>query len=110
MSATTSTLSEDPPLNQGAAHRGPAGSRAGSPRGGRCPTCCLAEVDVERLSRRGNGCDPIVAPEPTAVSPEVARRQGITLAGVFQIIISEAGRRAAILGLSIGWLDRGRRL
>jgi AcrR family transcriptional regulator len=31
--------------------------------------------------------------ETTAVSPEIARVQGIALAGVFQIIISEAGRR-----------------
>jgi AcrR family transcriptional regulator len=31
--------------------------------------------------------------ETTAVPPEVARLQGIALAGVFQIIISEAGRR-----------------
>src|ERR1700727_400953 len=31
--------------------------------------------------------------DTTAVSPEVARLQGIALAGVFQIIISEAGRR-----------------
>jgi AcrR family transcriptional regulator len=31
--------------------------------------------------------------DTTAVSPEVARLQGIALAGVFQIIITEAGRR-----------------
>jgi AcrR family transcriptional regulator len=31
--------------------------------------------------------------DTTAVPPEVARLQGIALAGVFQIIISEAGRR-----------------
>jgi AcrR family transcriptional regulator len=31
--------------------------------------------------------------DTTAVSPEVARLQGIALAGVFQIIISDAGRR-----------------
>ena len=31
--------------------------------------------------------------DTTAVSPEVARLQGIALAGVFQIIISESGRR-----------------
>jgi AcrR family transcriptional regulator len=31
--------------------------------------------------------------DTTAVGPEVARLQGIALAGVFQIIISEAGRR-----------------
>jgi AcrR family transcriptional regulator len=31
--------------------------------------------------------------DTTAVAPEIARLQGIALAGVFQIIISEAGRR-----------------
>jgi hypothetical protein len=31
--------------------------------------------------------------DTTAVSPEIARLQGIALAGVFQILISEAGRR-----------------
>jgi AcrR family transcriptional regulator len=31
--------------------------------------------------------------DSTAVKPEVARLQGVALAGVFQIIISEAGRR-----------------
>jgi hypothetical protein len=31
--------------------------------------------------------------DTTAVAPEVARLQGIALAGVFQIIISDAGRR-----------------
>jgi AcrR family transcriptional regulator len=37
--------------------------------------------------------------DTTAVAPEVARLQGIALAGVFQIIISEAGRRT-LVGLS----------
>jgi AcrR family transcriptional regulator len=32
--------------------------------------------------------------DTTAVAPEIARLQGIALAGVFQIIISESGRRA----------------
>ena len=31
--------------------------------------------------------------DSTAVPPEIARLQGIALAGVFQVIISEAGRR-----------------
>jgi hypothetical protein len=31
--------------------------------------------------------------DTTAVPPEIARLQGIALAGVFQIIISEAGQR-----------------
>jgi AcrR family transcriptional regulator len=31
--------------------------------------------------------------DTTAVSPEIARLQGIAIAGVFQILISEAGRR-----------------
>jgi hypothetical protein len=31
--------------------------------------------------------------DTTAVPPEVAKLQGIALAGVFQIVISEAGRR-----------------
>jgi AcrR family transcriptional regulator len=34
-----------------------------------------------------------VISDTTAVAPEVARLQGMALAGVFQIIISEAGRR-----------------
>ena len=34
-----------------------------------------------------------VISDTTGVPPEVARLQGIALAGVFQIIISEAGRR-----------------
>ena len=34
-----------------------------------------------------------VISDTTAVQPEVARLQGIALAGVFQLIISEAGRR-----------------
>jgi AcrR family transcriptional regulator len=34
-----------------------------------------------------------VISDTTAVPPEIARLQGIALAGVFQIIISEAGRR-----------------
>jgi AcrR family transcriptional regulator len=33
--------------------------------------------------------------ETSAVAPEVARLQGIALAGVYQILISEAGRRTA---------------
>jgi AcrR family transcriptional regulator len=33
--------------------------------------------------------------DTSAVSPEVARLQGIALAGVFEILISEGGRRAA---------------
>jgi hypothetical protein len=31
--------------------------------------------------------------DTTAVTPEIARLQGIALAGIFQIIIAEAGRR-----------------
>lgn len=31
--------------------------------------------------------------DSTVVAPEIARLQGIALAGVFQIIIGEAGRR-----------------
>jgi AcrR family transcriptional regulator len=34
-----------------------------------------------------------VVSDTTAVSPEIARLQGLALAGVFEIIISEAGRR-----------------
>jgi hypothetical protein len=33
--------------------------------------------------------------ETGAITPEIARLQGIALAGVFQILISEAGRRTA---------------
>jgi hypothetical protein len=32
--------------------------------------------------------------DTTAVLPEIARLQGIALAGVFEILISEGGRRA----------------
>jgi hypothetical protein len=35
----------------------------------------------------------IVVAETEAVAPEIARLRGIALAGVFQIIITEAGRR-----------------
>jgi AcrR family transcriptional regulator len=37
--------------------------------------------------------DAVAVADSTAVSPEIARLHGIALAGVFQIIISEAGRR-----------------
>jgi hypothetical protein len=37
----------------------------------------------------------IAISDTTAVAPEIARLQGIALAGVFHILISEGGRRAA---------------
>jgi len=47
---------------------------------------------LEMLDRQANALA-IAISETTAVAPEMARLHGITLAGVFQIIISEAGRR-----------------
>jgi AcrR family transcriptional regulator len=45
------------------------------------------------MSDRQAAAIAIALSETGAVAPEVARLQGIALAGVFQIIISEAGRR-----------------
>ena len=47
---------------------------------------------LEMLDRQANALA-IAISETTAVAPEMARLHGIALAGVFQIIISEAGRR-----------------
>ena len=47
---------------------------------------------LEMSDRQANAVA-IVISETTAVAPEMARLYGIALAGVFQIIISEAGRR-----------------
>ena len=47
------------------------------------------------LEMTGRQADAIAAAisDTTAVPPEIAKLQGIALAGVFQIIISEAGQR-----------------
>jgi AcrR family transcriptional regulator len=47
---------------------------------------------LEMLDRQANALATAIS-ETTAVAPEMARLHGIALAGVFQIIISEAGRR-----------------
>jgi hypothetical protein len=47
---------------------------------------------LEMSDRQGNALA-IAIGETTAVAPEMARLYGIALAGVFQIIITEAGRR-----------------
>jgi AcrR family transcriptional regulator len=47
---------------------------------------------LEMSDRQANAVAVAIA-DTTAVTPEVARLQGIALAGVFQIIFSEAGRR-----------------
>jgi AcrR family transcriptional regulator len=47
---------------------------------------------LELIDRQATALARAIA-DTTAVSPEVARLQGIALAGVFQIIISEAGQR-----------------
>jgi AcrR family transcriptional regulator len=47
---------------------------------------------LEMSDRQAKALASVIS-ETTAVPPEIARLQGIALAGVFQIIISEAGRR-----------------
>jgi AcrR family transcriptional regulator len=47
---------------------------------------------LELIARQADALSVAIG-ETTTVAPEVARLQGIALAGVFQIIISEAGRR-----------------
>jgi AcrR family transcriptional regulator len=46
------------------------------------------------MSDRQATCIATAISETSTVTPELARLQGIALAGVFQILISEAGRRA----------------
>jgi AcrR family transcriptional regulator len=46
------------------------------------------------MSDRQAACIAAAISETSTVTPELARLQGIALAGVFQILISEAGRRA----------------
>jgi AcrR family transcriptional regulator len=48
---------------------------------------------LEMLDRQA-ACIATAISETSTVTPELARLQGIALAGVFQILISEAGRRA----------------
>jgi AcrR family transcriptional regulator len=47
---------------------------------------------LELTDRQANALTDAVS-DTTAVAPEIARLQGIALAGVFHIVISEAGRR-----------------
>jgi AcrR family transcriptional regulator len=47
---------------------------------------------LELINRQATALADVIS-ATTAVTPEVARLQGIALAGVFQIIISDAGRR-----------------
>jgi AcrR family transcriptional regulator len=48
---------------------------------------------LELADRQAAALAEVISDTTTATPPEVARLQGIALAGVFQIIISEAGRR-----------------
>jgi AcrR family transcriptional regulator len=48
---------------------------------------------LEMSDRRGASIATLIS-ETSTVTPELARLQGIALAGVFQILITEAGRRA----------------
>jgi AcrR family transcriptional regulator len=48
---------------------------------------------LEMTDRQASGLAAAIS-DTTAVPPEIAKLQGITLASVFQIIISESGRRA----------------
>jgi AcrR family transcriptional regulator len=50
---------------------------------------------LELIDRLAAALAAAVRDTTTAVSPEIARLQGIALAGVFEILISEGGRRAA---------------
>jgi AcrR family transcriptional regulator len=47
---------------------------------------------LELIDRQAHALAAVIS-ETTAVTPEIARLQGIALAGVFELIISEAGRR-----------------
>ena len=49
-------------------------------------------IALEMSDRQANAIADAIS-DTTAVTPEIARLQGIALAGVFQIVISEAGRR-----------------
>lgn len=49
-------------------------------------------IALKMSDRQANAIATAIS-ETTAVAPEIARLQGIALAGVFQIIIGEAGRR-----------------
>jgi hypothetical protein len=55
-------------------------------------TGALRRLVLEMSDRHAAGIAAAIA-ETTAVAPEIARLQGIALAGVFEIIITEAGRR-----------------
>ena len=49
-------------------------------------------LSLEMSDRQANTIATAIS-ETTAITPEIAKLQGIALAGVFQIIITEAGRR-----------------
>ena len=53
----------------------------------------VRRLALELLARQADVIAAAIS-DTTAVAPEIARLQGIALAGVFEIIISEAGRRA----------------
>jgi AcrR family transcriptional regulator len=76
-----------------------AGIRSIPPGGWRGEIGYLAAISptihrlvLELIDRQAVALANVIS-ETTAVSPEVAKLQGIALSGVFQIIISEAGRR-----------------
>ena len=51
---------------------------------------------LEMSDRHANAIATVIA-EPGAAAPEIAQLQGIALGGVFQTIITEAGRRTALV-------------
>jgi AcrR family transcriptional regulator len=53
----------------------------------------VRRLALEMTARQGDAIAAAIS-DSTAVPPEIARLQGIALAGVFQVIISESGRRA----------------
>jgi AcrR family transcriptional regulator len=52
----------------------------------------VRRLALELIARQADALAAVIS-DTTAVTPEIARLQGIALAGVFEIIISEAGRR-----------------
>ena len=53
----------------------------------------MRRLALEMIARQADVIAAAIS-DSTAVTPEIARLQGIALAGVFEIIISESGRRA----------------
>lgn len=56
--------------------------------------CVVDRLALEMFDRQAATIATAIS-ETSAVTPELARLQGIALAGIFQILTSEAGRRAA---------------